>query len=664
MDLPQEAPIGPLLAKIESGSDVRNLTTPQLTELASEIRDLMEFVCHVSKDATGGHYASGLGVVELTLALFNKFDFTQDRIIWDVGHQVYPHKVLTGRKHRMNTLRQYGGLSGFPNIHESVCDPFTTGHGGMSIATAIGCELGFQKLEKNNRVIAVIGDGSIAEGAVWEGLNFAGHVKNRLLVILNDNEMAIAPTVGATTRYLNKFRTNSLYNEVKREAYKFVDKLPLVGESMHALLDWARGLAKAGVVVPGALFEELGFHYYGPYDGHDLVGLKKALDSLDSVEGPILMHVFTSKGKGRPHSEADPVKWHGLKPAGVHGAEPPEYKNQTKKAFTDAFVEATKKLMAEDKRVVALTAAMPGGTGLDKVAKDFPDRVWDVAMAEQAGVAAGAGLAHVGMKPIVAIYSTFIQRAYDQLFQEISVQNQPVLVCMDRGGLVGADGVTHNGVYDIGYLRPLPNFKLLAPKDARELEQMMRWGFQQNCPVALRFPRTGVPEESSLEPWEDLKLGFGHKLADGKTVALVGYGVMANYALDAREELAKHGVSASAWNGRFAKPIAAEFVERLFAEHDRIVTIEDHVLQGGYGSALLEVASDLGLDTRKIYRLGIPDRHIEHGRRDQLFAEIGIDVPGIVGAVRLLLSSDRPSFSDRHGLSSPPRATGEFAAKV
>jgi len=641
--------LGTLLDTIHTPQDVRALTAGQLTHLAEEIRE--RIIAVVSKN--GGHLSSNLGVTELTIALHYCFDFTRDRLLWDVGHQCYPHKLLTGRHGSFATLRTRSGVSGFPDIHESPFDLFSVGHAGTSIATAVGMARGDQLLERDTRVVALVGDASIFNGVAFEGLNQAGLLKRQLLVILNDNEWGIAPTQGGMANYLAKFRTSGMYEEVKEKAKRFLPRVPVVGKSVYDALDHLKEGIKA-TVSPHQIFEQLGFVYVGPTDGHDLPHLIEMLDGFKDVQHPVLLHVHTDKGRGCAWACAEPGRFHSPKPFRVSsdgvtiesGSESGSGKSWTE-AFADALIERARR----DDRLVALTAAMPDGTGLNRFAEVFPDRCLDVGIAESATVDIAAGMCKTGLKPVVAVYSTFLQRAFDQVFQEVALQELPVTFCIDRAGLVGGDGAVHHGFLDVTYLRGLPGMVLMAPADEPEIDQALQFALTLDRPCAIRYARDKVPEPFGDAP--PFVLGQSRMMRRGNDAVVLAYGSSVSQAIEAADSLAAEDLFVSVVNARFAQPLDETMVRDAFATGVPVVTVEDHSIVGGFGSAVLEKAQELGLDTRPMIRLGMPaDRFIPHGSRAGQLAEAGIDADAIARTLRNALADDEAD--DNRSTAGPP----------
>jgi len=627
-----------LLESIRGPEDLKKLPIDQLPKLAEQIRQRIIEV--VSRN--GGHLASNLGVVELTIALHYCLNLPSDRLVWDVGHQCYPHKLLTGRNERFETLRQAGGLSGFPNPAESEHDLFFVGHAGTAIPTAVGLAIADAKLGRKNRVVAVVGDASIVNGVAFEGLNQAGLLKRQFMVVLNDNSMGISPTQGSLAEYLAKFRTSHLYEEVKRKAKQVLEKVPLVGRSVYSALDHIKEGIKA-TLSPDQIFEKLGFIYVGPVDGHDVQHLIELIDLLKDVDHPVLLHVHTQKGRGCEWAQARPTEFHSPAPFEVRGNGKVEIKSSGK-TFTEAFADALIDLARQDERIVALTAAMPDGTGLAKFAEHFPDRFFDVGIAESCLIDAAAGMCKAGLKPVVAIYSTFLQRAFDQVFQEVSLQGLPVVICIDRAGLVGSDGAVHHGFLDIAYLRGLPGLILMAPADEPELKAALRYAIQSDRPCAIRYPKDVIPPPL-VEQAEPFEPPASVLLRPGDDATILAYGITAQYAAEAARRLSQQGLEVAVYNARFASPIDDEMLRAAFRTGRPVITVEDHSVAGGFGSAVLERADELGLhiDLALFRRLGIPARNfVPHGSRAWQLAKVGLDADGIVNAVLELLGKTGP----------------------
>ncbi|HAK58858.1 MAG TPA: 1-deoxy-D-xylulose-5-phosphate synthase [Nitrospiraceae bacterium] len=623
-----------ILDKINSPADLRTIPEEDLTPLAAEVRE--EIIDVVSR--VGGHLAPSLGVVDLTIALHYAFDTPRDRIVWDVGHQAYAHKLLTGRRKQFPTLRQYGGVSGFPKRQESPYDHFDVGHASTSISAALGMVAARDIKKQDYRVIAVIGDGSISAGLAFEGLNQAGHLKKGLVVILNDNEMSISPNVGALSSYLSRLMTKQFYTKLRQETKNFLQGIPKVGESMFHLAKRAEESLK-GLVAPGMLFEDLGFQYVGPIDGHRIDHLLETFNNIKDYTWPVLVHVVTKKGKGCEYAECSPSQYHGTPPfdraTGVSGKKAPVL------SYTDVFGRTMVKLAEENKAIIAISAAMSEGTGLDKFAEIYPERFYDVGIAESHGVTFACGLAVEGMHPVAAIYSTFMQRAYDQVVHDLCLQNLPVTLALDRAGLVGEDGPTHHGVFDLAYLRHLPNMVIMAPKDENELQHMIKTAVEHSGPTAVRYPRGsgfGVAMDQQPKP---LEIGKAEVIRDGNDVVLLALGTMVQPSLDAADRLQAEGISTMVVNARFAKPLDEELILAAAKKMGRVVTAEEHALHGGFGSAVLECLSSARLSGVKTLRIGLPDRFIEHGAQKILRQKYGLDADGIVASVKDFVEKTR-----------------------
>ncbi len=622
-----------LLSGINSPSDLKKLEPEDLSQLASELRETI--ISTVSK--TGGHLASSLGVVELTIVLHYIFDTPSDKIIWDVGHQAYAHKLLTGRRDSFHTLRQEGGISGFPKREESEYDSFDVGHSSTSISAALGMAKARDLRGGKNKVIAVIGDGSMTAGLAFEGLNHAGHLDTDLIVILNDNEMSISQNVGGLSSYLNRIMTGYFYNKFRKETESFLKHIPKIGGSMADLARRAEESFK-NLIVPGMLFEELGFKYFGPIDGNDLGFLIDTLNNIKILNGPILLHLVTKKGKGYKPAEERPDEFHGVGSFDI--ATGKATKLGEKRSFTDVFGDALLKLAGKNDGILAITAAMPQGTGLERFGKELPGRFFDVGIAEQHALTFAAGLACEGYKPVVVVYSTFMQRAYDQILHDVCLQKLPVVIALDRSGIVGADGPTHHGLFDFSYLRHIPNMVVMAPKDGGELAEMLKGALSWGEPVSIRYPRGSVPDleiKDKVEVTKELEKGRGEVLKDGKDICIVAIGSTVYPALSAAEELEGEGIRAAVLNARFVKPLDADIIISEARKSGKLITVEENVLQGGFGSAILEMLEERGINDIKIKRLGIPDKFIEHGSQDSLRKRYGIDKEGIVKAVKEML---------------------------
>jgi len=621
-----------MLEAINSPDDLKKLSVEQLQTLSGEIRQfLLETLSQ-----TGGHLASNLGCVELTIALHYCFNSPVDRIIWDVGHQAYTHKILTGRRDRFPTQRQYKGLSGFPKRCESPHDAFGTGHSSTSISAGLGMAAASDLKGIDNRVIAVIGDGSLTGGMAFEALNQAGHLHKNLIVILNDNEMSISKNVGAFGAFVSRKLTGSYYRDLKKEMQGLLSAIPAIGSNILKFARKAENSLK-GFLTPGMLFEALDFDYIGPIPGHDLPQLIEIMRNARSMEGPILIHVMTTKGKGYEPAEQTPDQFHGVGPFDVATGKGTAGKPGAP-SYTGVFGETLVRLAAEDERIVAITAAMPDGTGLTPFAQAYPDRFFDVGIAEQHGLTFAAGLAAEGFRPVAAIYSTFVQRAYDQVFHDICLQKLPVSLAMDRAGLVGDDGPTHHGVFDLSYLRHLPELTVMAPKDENELRHMLKTAITSDRPIAMRYPRGagyGVTMDQELVL---LPLGVGEQLESGEDVSIVAIGSTVYPALDAARRLRERGIRATVVNARFVKPLDKDLILKVALRTGNLVTVEENALQGGFGSAVLELLAGEGVYDIRVKRIGIPDRFIEHGSQAQLRKDLGLDADGIAATVEAFLA--------------------------
>ena len=601
-----------LLDSISSPKMLKKLTIVQLEKLAGEIREKI-----IKTTSTkGGHLSANLGAVELTIAVHYCLNSPKDKVVWDVGHQSYAHKLLTGRAHRFDTLREMGGISGFPCATESEHDPFTCGHSATSISSALGLASARDIAGEDHKVVAIIGDSSLSTGLAFEGLNNTGHSQTNLVVILNDNEQSISKPVGAMSRYLNTVITNPLYNKVRQEAEKVVKSIPKLGPAAYSTVrKFQEGLKN--LLVPGILFEELGFRYFGPVDGHNLKQLIPMLQNILQMKEPIFVHVITKKGKGYKFAEEDPTKFHGVSSFNIKTGET-EGKEGQKTTFTECFSESILKIGEKNKNVVAITAAMPDGTGLTEFSKKFPNRFFDVGITESHAVTFSAGLAKGGMKPVVAIYSTFLQRSYDQLIHDVALQNLPVVFCLDRAGLVGKDGSTHHGVFDISYTRNLPNFVVMAPKDGKELDLMLQMAVEMKNPSVIRYPKGKANQLVGISSCAPLEVGKAERLRKGKDLAIFAIGSMVNTALLAGEVLSKKGIEITVINARFIKPLDSEMIETITRETDKIFILEEGIASGGFGSSVLEFCERENIQNVKVRCLGLPDEFIEHGDRDEL----------------------------------------------
>lgn len=613
-----------LLDKINSPADVKKLSDEQLKQLAAEIRQLLiKVISH-----TGGHLAPNLGVVELTLALHKVFTTPQDKLVFDVGHQAYIHKIITGRREQFPTLRQYGGLSGFPKRCESEHDAFGTGHSSTSISAALGMAAARDLQGEDYNVVAIIGDGSMTGGMAFEALNNAGTLHKKMVVVLNDNEMSISKNVGAMSDYLYHLRTGETYNKIKNDIEGWLKNMEFGTDVLKAIRR-LKGSVKY-LMVPTSIFEELGFTYLGPVDGHDIHGLIEVLQAAKKIDGPVMVHVLTKKGKGYKPAEESPNKFHGTGPFEIATG-----KKITNPAapisYTEVFGKTITELADSDKKVVGLTAAMPDGTGLNIFAQAHSDRFFDVGIAEQHAVTAAAGMAAAGMKPVTAIYSTFMQRAYDSILHDICMQKLHVIMCLDRAGLVGDDGYTHHGVFDYAYLRSIPNMTIMAPKDENELRHMLKTALSFNGPISVRYPRGSGVGVDITEPMHELPIGKAEVLREGKELCFWAIGSMVQSAVQAAEKLKEQGIDAGVVNMRFAKPLDKELLIEHAKRYGKIVTLEEGVLAGGVGSEVLEILDDAGLLQQcAVLRLGIPDEFVTHGDKKLLFRDLGLDTDAIV----------------------------------
>jgi 1-deoxy-D-xylulose-5-phosphate synthase len=620
-----------VLPNVEYPEDIRKLNLAELNRLA---RDIREFIIQAVA-ASGGHLASSLGTVELTLALHYVFNTPEDRLIWDVGHQSYAHKIVTGRKNQFASLRKKGGLSGFPKREESVYDTFNVGHSGTSIAAAAGfAEAHCLKGEKQ-KTIAVIGDGSMTTGMAFEGLNWSGDRKKNLIIVLNDNEMSISPNVGALSAHLNQLMTGHTVTKLKSDLKGFLKSIPGIGEQVFKMSRQLEESLKT-MVVPGTLFEYLGFTYVGPLEGHRLDYLIKNLENVRDLPGPVLVHVITQKGRGYKFAEDNSPTYHGVAPFDVETGQ--ALAKSVISSYTEIFGKTLIELARSDERIVAITAAMCEGTGLDAFAQEFPKRMYDVGIAEQLAVTYAAGLSIEGCLPVVAIYSTFLQRAYDQISHDVCLQKLPVIFAVDRAGFVGEDGATHQGIFDLAYLRSIPNIIVMAPKDENEMRHMLKTAIGCGLPVAIRYPRgrgIGVPLDDELHT---LAIGRGEVLSEGTDLAILAIGATVYPALAAARRLALENVSVRVVNTRFVKPLDTELIVETANRVGQILTVEENVLQGGFGSAVLELLSEQGITGVRLRRLGIPDEYVEHATQAELRAKYGLDEEGIFAAAKSLLA--------------------------
>jgi len=621
-----------LLAGIDSPEDLRRLSVAELNTLADEIRNLIVNTVAV----TGGHLASSLGAVELTLALHYVFSTPGDKLVWDVGHQCYAHKIITGRKNSFSTLRRRGGLSGFPKREESIYDTFNVGHSGTSIAAAAAfAEANCLRGDKS-RTIAVIGDGSMTTGMAFEGLNWAGDRKKRVIIVLNDNEMSISPNVGALSSYLNRVMTGGRVTRLRGELKNFLKKIPNIGEQVIRFSRQVEESVKT-FVVPGALFEELGFTYVGPLEGHRLDYLIKNFENIKNLEGPVLVHVITQKGRGYKFAEENSPGYHGIAPFDVASGMTIPSANPAP-SYTEIFGNILVKLAAGDERIVAVTAAMCEGTGLDKFRQIFPARLYDVGIAEQLAVTFAAGMAVGGFLPVVAIYSTFLQRAYDQILHDVCLQKLPVVFAVDRAGIVGEDGPTHQGLFDFSYLRNIPGMIVMAPKDENELQHMLKTAVNCGAPAAVRYPRGKGLGVTLDEQIITLPIGRGELISEGSELAIVAVGSTVHPSLAAAERLKAEGFSVGVLNARFVKPLDADLICKAAAGTGKLLTVEENVLHGGFGSAVLELFAARGITGVKVKCLGIQDEFVEQGTQAELRRAHGIDEEAIIDAARQMLT--------------------------
>jgi 1-deoxy-D-xylulose-5-phosphate synthase len=630
-----------ILDRVPSPPDLRRLSREELEPLADELRD--EIVSIVS--TTGGHFSSNLGSVELTIALHYLFDTPSDLLVWDVGHQTYPHKILTGRRDRMHTLRQYGGLSGFCLRQESEYDVVAAGHASTSISAALGLAIARDLRGEAHHVVAVIGDGSMTAGMAFEAMNQAGHVGNRLIVVLNDNSMSISPSVGALTKYLEALMAGRHYAKLKDDVKKVLHRLPGIGDPV---LEVAKGLEEGvrQVFTPGTLFEELGFRYFGPVNGHSIPALLEVLESAREVEGPVLVHAVTKKGKGYKYAEDEPVQYHGPSPfdpvAGIQKG-----KSTSAPSYTSVFGKAMIKLAEHDPRIVAITASMPDGTGLVPFSERFPDRFLNTGIAEQHSVTLAGGLALGGQRPVVAVYSSFLQRGFDQIFHDVCLMDAPVTFALDRGGIAGNDGWTHHGLFDYAYFRIFPNMIVMAPKDENELQHMLATAVEQAHPTSLRYPRgagVGVPLDSELR---QLPIGKAEVLRRGGDGIVWAIGAMVLPAMEAVERLAKEGIELGLVNARFVKPLDRELLAsqlgQLGLPGARVATVEEHVVAGGFGATVLETISELELEGVETLVIGVPDKFVPHGSQDVLRKVLGLDADGLFFRFRRFFAAQAES---------------------
>jgi len=611
-----------LIKNINSPKDIKKLSYDKLVELSEEIREFL--LQSVSK--TGGHLASNLGVVELTIAMHKVFNSPKDKIIWDVGHQAYVHKIITGRRDDFDTLRKFNGLSGFPKCKESGHDFFETGHSSTSISGGLGMAMARDIKGDKYSVISVIGDGALTGGMAFEALNHAGHSEKDFIVILNDNDMSISENVGGLSKYLNRMRTDPMYFKVKDDVEQILSKIPAIGKSVVKTAHKAKDTIKY-FFVPGMLFEELGFTYIGPIDGHDIKEITGVLKRAKKMKGPVLIHAITKKGKGYEFAEKHPDKYHAISPLDLKTGK--KISNSSGQTYSQIFGDTLIEVAEENSDVVAITAAMPSGTGLTEFAKRYPDRFFDVGIAEQHAVTFAAGLAANGLRPVFTVYSTFLQRGYDQVLHDVCLQNLPVVFCIDRAGIVGQDGETHHGVFDLSYLSNIPNLKILSPKDGDELRTMIRYAFFQNSPVAIRYPR-GISKALTIENSnEDIFEEKAEVILKGKDISIIAVGKMVETALELAKLLREDDVESTVINARFIKPIDEKTIIDNIRDTDYVITLEDNVKIGGFGSQILSMLNDHGINNKKVKVFGFPDKFIEHGDTELLFRHYNLYAEGI-----------------------------------
>ena len=622
-----------LLGQINTPDDLNEFTNEELNQLADEIRDFL--ICTVSE--TGGHLASNLGVVELTIALHKHLNSPKDKIVWDVGHQSYTHKILTGRRDKMTSIRKKDGLSGYPKLKESQHDIIETGHSGTSISSGLGLACARDHRGSSERVYSVIGDGAITGGMAFEALNHGGHLEKDFNIILNDNDMSIAKNVGALSNYLAKLRTDPSLRKISSEMGDLLNSIPGIGSGMFKTMDKAKDSLKY-LLVPGVLFEEMGYIYLGPVPGHDIEALMEIFEQADKINGPVVIHVNTVKGKGYYPAESCPSDYHGVGAFKIENGK--SKKSKRYKTYSQVFGETVTRIAEEDMRVVGITAAMPAGTGLDKFQERFPERFYDVGIAEQHALTLSAGLSRGGMRPIVALYSTFLQRGYDQLIHDLALQNLPVTIGIDRAGIVGSDGETHQGQFDLTFLRTVPNLTVMAPKDEQELIEMIKTGHKLDNPAAVRYPRgegLGVDLDYSRS---EIKIGEGELLIDGEKILVVAIGSMVYPAMEAINELDDHKSKIGLYNARFVKPLPEEIID-LAERYDNIITIEENSLNGGFGSGVMELLADNKIQHKLVKRIGIPDKFIEHGGQNEMRDLYNLSSRGIKAYLLSILEGKR-----------------------
>lgn len=616
-----------LLDKINKENDIKNIATEDYDRLAREIREFLIERISVS----GGHLASNLGVVELTMALHLVLDFPEDKLIWDVGHQSYTHKILTGRKNEFNTLRSYGGISGFPKRRESKCDAFDTGHSSTSISAGLGIASGYYLSGNNGVVVSVVGDGALTGGMAYEALNNVSNLKRNFIIVLNDNNMSISENVGGMSSYLDSLRTGNVYNDLKAGVTNTLNKIPVVGEKMVHQIKKTKSSIKQ-LVIPGMFFEDMGITYLGPVDGHNILQLVKTLNKAKKLPHAVIVHVITKKGKGYEQAERNPSKFHGVEPFDIFSGE--VYRKKAELSYTDIFSKAIVKLGENNRKITAITAAMPDGTGLKKFKSRYPERFFDVGIAEEHAVTFAAGLAAAGYKPYVAIYSSFLQRAYDQILHDVCIQDLPVVFAIDRAGLVGGDGETHQGIFDISFLSSIPNMSIFAPKNKYEFIDILRYSTYYSGPLAIRYPR-GEAYSGFKEYRAPIKYGKSEIIYKEKDIAIVAVGSMVKTGAEVRKILKEKGYFVTLVNGRFIKPIDEECIGSLTENHKIIVTLEENVIKGGYGESVMRYVQTIDTGVR-VLNIGVPNIYLEHGSVEQLHKEAGLDPASIAGRIEEL----------------------------
>ena len=623
--------MGELLDKIEKPNDIKEMEKDELRPLAKEIR---QFLVHKISH-TGGHLASNLGVVELTMALHLCCNLPEDKIVWDVGHQSYTHKILTGRKDGFDHLRQFGGMSGFPKQSESDCDAFDTGHSSTSISVALGLAKARDLKKQDHKIFAVIGDGALSGGMAYEAMNNAARLKSNLVIVLNDNQMSISKNVGGMSSYLGKIRTNGNYTELKEEVENALSKLPHLGDKLTSRIRGIKDLIKR-VFIPGMLFEDMGLTYIGPIDGHNIHQMVTAFQSASKMKEAVIVHVCTHKGKGYRPAEKNPSYFHGVSPFNIKDGSS-RHNGETAKTYTDIFSDTILEAAKEREDIVAVSAAMPSGTGLTAMASKYPERFFDVGIAEEHAVTFAAGMAAGGLKPVVAIYSTFLQRAYDQILHDVCIGKLPVVFAVDRAGLVGSDGETHQGIFDIAYLRSMPNMTVMAPKNAWELRQMMLFALEQNTPTAIRYSR-GAAWEGLQDHQQEITMGKAEWICEGQEIALLAVGNMVETAMWVREHLKAEGQKVSVVNMRFVKPIDKEVLQKIKERHSKVVTLEEGVFNGGFGEA---VSAWYEGTPMRVLNIALPDQFIEHGSVTELKKKYGLDPESITQKILSWEDEDR-----------------------